>query len=96
MVDNCCSLRAKLKDIFVENPVIKLDLFQFIQTIILHIPKRQANAALRNTRREMIKELRLCFRAHDYISQNRKSLHHLRNYRKQLYQFSEEMAKKKY
>ena len=46
MVDNCCSIRAKLQDIFGKNTVIKLDLFHAIQRIIKQIPKRQANAAL--------------------------------------------------
>ena len=72
MVDNCCSVRAKLRDIFGQNPAVKLDLFHAIQKIIVQIPKRQANPALRKTQRVMIKELRLCFRAHDDIGQIRK------------------------
>ena len=46
MVDNCCSVREKLRDIFGQNPAVKLDLFHAIQRIIVQIPKRQANAAL--------------------------------------------------
>jgi hypothetical protein len=39
-VDNCCTVRRKLQNIFGENTAIKLDVFHAIQRITRKIPKR--------------------------------------------------------
>lgn len=72
VLDNCCSVKNKFKNIFGDDVVIKLDIFHAIQRIIVQIPKRQSNAAMQRTRRIMIKELRLCFRKNSDIGHIRK------------------------
>ena len=40
LVDNCCSQRLKLKQIFVDSTIVKIDIFHAIQRIVRKIPKR--------------------------------------------------------
>ena len=56
LLDNCCSMRGKLIDVFGPNIIIKLDLFHAVQWISAKIPKRHPYFHL------CISDLRLVFR----------------------------------
>jgi hypothetical protein len=74
IVDNCCILKNKLKDIFGPNVIIKLDLFHGIQRIIKQISKRSGNAMVKRLRKQLIKDLRLCFRQLSDVGDERKEM----------------------
>ena len=48
IVDNCCTLKNKLKDIFGPNIIIKLDIFHGIQRIVKKVPKHSGSAVIKN------------------------------------------------
>ena len=72
IVDNCCTLKNKLKDIFGPNVLIKLDLFHGIQRIVKKIPKQSGTAVVKRLRKQLIKDLRLCFRKSSDLGDERK------------------------
>lgn len=72
IVDNCCTLKNKLIDLFGPEIVIKLDLFHGIQRIVKKIPKQGGNAMVKRLRKQLLKDLRLCFRNPSDVGVNRK------------------------
>lgn len=61
-VDNCCSWKAKLVNVFGPLLSVKLDLFHTIQRVIKKIPKRNQPEGIRRIRKQMIQELRIIIR----------------------------------
>ena len=47
IVDNCCTLKNKIKDIFGPNVLVKLDLFHGIQRIVKNVPKHSGSALIK-------------------------------------------------
>ena len=64
IVDNCCTLKNKIKDIFGPNVLVKLDLFHGTQRIVKKVPKHSGSA--------LMKDLRLCFRKSSDVGDERK------------------------
>ena len=72
MVDNCCSVRAKLKDIFGENPLINIG-FGSCHSENRANSKASSECSTSKDTTSNDKELRLCFHAQDDIFQNQKN-----------------------
>ncbi len=72
VVDNCCLLRNSVNEIFGSNIPVKLDIFHAIQRVVKSIPKRENNPLIRQLRKQLLKDLRLCFRSADDIGETRK------------------------
>lgn len=65
LVDNCCSQRQKLKQIFGDSAVVKLDIFHAVQHIVRKIPKRHPFFF------ECVNDLKLVFRSPTDIGKQR-------------------------
>lgn len=72
VVDNCCSLKKQISEIFGSDVPVKLDIFHAIQRVVKTIPKRGDNALIKQLRRRLIKDLRLCFRSSSDVGETRK------------------------
>ena len=72
VVDNCCLLRNAINKIFGIKIPVKLDIFHAIQRIVKGIPKRQNNALIKQLRKQLLKDLRLCFRSPGDTGETRK------------------------
>ena len=62
----------KIKDIFGRNVLIKLDLFHGIQRIVKKVPKHSGSAMIKRLRKQLMKDLRLCFRKSSDVGDERK------------------------
>lgn len=65
LVDNCCSQRPKLKQIFGDSAVVKLDIFHAIQRISRKLPKRHPFIF------ECLNDLKMVFRSPTDIGKQR-------------------------
>lgn len=72
VVDNCCHLRNAINGIFGIHIPVKLDVFHAVQRVVKSIPKRQNNALIRQLRKQLLKDLRLCFRGAEDTGETRK------------------------
>lgn len=74
VVDNCCTLAKKLKNIFGNNVVIKLGIFHAIKRILDKIPRKGISPDLRMLRKKMTKTLRFCFSDETDVAMTRQNI----------------------
>ena len=65
-------MKNRIKDIFGPNVLIKLDLFHGIQRIVKKVPKHSGSAIIKRLRKQLMKDLQLCFRKSSDVGDERK------------------------
>ena len=70
IIDNCCTLKNKIK--FGPDVLIKLDLFHGIHRIVKKVPKHSGSTMIKRLRKQLMKDLRLCFRKSSDVGDERK------------------------